>query len=136
MSINACENDERAIRKQSTPLKRVQSLRQESTPLSKDLKSVNEKALLEGPRKPVQKLDSLPADIPQKILKARLVPTKFGESILVELEESVVFLPRRVTDDFKTQLGYLNTQKYSIVFRGTEDFGKAHPAVRFEIVEN
>lgn len=101
-----------------------------------DLKALNEKSLLATPRKPVQKLDSLPKDQPQKIISARLTHSKFGETILIELEASITFLPKRATEDYKHHLPQLNTQKYSIVFRGTVDFGKLHPAVTFEIVEH
>ena len=73
---------------------------------------------------------------PQPIKTAKVVTTKFGKSVLIELEDSVVFLPSRVTETYSPHIGYFGSGKYSLVFRGKVETGKANPAASFEILEN
>ncbi|KAG5861840.1 hypothetical protein JTB14_002407 [Gonioctena quinquepunctata] len=85
---------------------------------------------------PVIKLKNLIVGKQYKIHTAKLVPTKFGEAVLLELEETVVFLHQRVTDEYKPQIANFSPEKYAVIFRGTKDVGKIYPASYFEIVES
>ncbi|KAG5862091.1 hypothetical protein JTB14_006727 [Gonioctena quinquepunctata] len=86
--------------------------------------------------KPVIKLKNLIVGKQYKIHTAELVQTKFGEAVLLELKKHVVFLPQRVTDEYKPQIANFSPEKYAVIFRGTEDVGKPYPAASFEIVES
>ncbi|KAG5876823.1 hypothetical protein JTB14_014153 [Gonioctena quinquepunctata] len=102
-----------------------------------DLKALNSISLLESNiPKPVIKLKNLIVGKQYKIHTAKLVQTKFGEAVLLELEENVVFLPQRVTDEYKPQIANFSPDKYAAIFRGTKDVGKTYPASSFEIVES
>uniref|UniRef100_A0A6P7GWB2 Uncharacterized protein LOC114341513 n=1 Tax=Diabrotica virgifera virgifera TaxID=50390 RepID=A0A6P7GWB2_DIAVI len=86
-------------------------------------------------RKPAIKLNSLPVNEPQKILSAKIVQSKFGQAVLLELTESVKFLPDRVTEDYKPFLQYFAEQNYSIVYEGAFET-RSHSTNGFKIVEN
>ncbi|KAG5872852.1 hypothetical protein JTB14_017533 [Gonioctena quinquepunctata] len=63
--------------------------------------------------KPVIKLKNLIVGKEYKIHTAKLVQTKFGEAVLLEIEENVVFLPQRVTDEYKPQIANFPLEKYA-----------------------
>ncbi|KAG5866542.1 hypothetical protein JTB14_028464 [Gonioctena quinquepunctata] len=86
--------------------------------------------------KPVIKLKNLIVGKQYKINTAKLVSTKFGETVLLELEKNVVFLPQRVTDEYKPHIANFSPDKYAVIFRETKDVGKPYPAASFEIVES
>lgn len=92
-------------------------------------------SLLEKENKPIKKLSELQQDIPYKIFSGTLVNTKFGKSVLLELESCVVFLPKRVTETYTPYLKFFREQKFAIVFKGTKDVHKPNPAVLFQIIE-
>ncbi|XP_050509174.1 uncharacterized protein LOC114338412 [Diabrotica virgifera virgifera] len=112
------------------------------------LDAVNSQLMLRSPRgqrqydvpqidkKPVIKLKDLTRDTPFKINAAKVVKAKYGEAVILELEENVVFLPHRVTKDYVPYLQEFSTKRYSLVFRGLQDIGNIHPAAKFEIVES
>lgn len=100
-----------------------------------DLKALNEISLLEKENKPIKKLRDLELNIKYKIVGAKVTNSKFGEVILLELEEFVVFLPKRVTESYSPYVQYFKEKKYSLIFRGTKDCKKVQEASLFEIVE-
>jgi len=88
-------------------------------------------------RKPVVKLQDLSLNHPHQILEAKIVRTKFGESVLLELAEKVVFLPKRATEGFRPVVNQFNTGAYSVVYRGQQAVpGVQNPLNNFEIVDN
>ncbi|KAL1509941.1 hypothetical protein ABEB36_004605 [Hypothenemus hampei] len=88
------------------------------------------------PQKPVRRLQELSLEVPEEILSAKRVSVKFGPQILLELNESIVFLLQRVTD---TIAPYVDALKgYCIVFHGTRQFNNHyyhHQQADFEILE-
>ncbi|KAG5865827.1 hypothetical protein JTB14_031337 [Gonioctena quinquepunctata] len=97
-----------------------------------DLNALNSISLLETKvPKPVIKLKNLIVGEQYKIYTAKLVQTKFGESVLLELEKNVVFLPQRVTDEYKPHIANFSPEKHAVIFRGTKDVGKPYSAASF-----
>ncbi|KAG5893370.1 hypothetical protein JTB14_000134 [Gonioctena quinquepunctata] len=89
------------------------------------LKALNSISLLESNiPKPVIKLKNLIVGKQYEIHTAKLVHTKFGETVLLELEENVVFLPQRVIDEYKPHIANFSPEKYAVIFRGTKDVVK------------
>ncbi|KAG5886959.1 hypothetical protein JTB14_011915 [Gonioctena quinquepunctata] len=82
-----------------------------------DLKALNSIYLLETKiAKPIVKLQNVKVGEQQAIYSAKIVPTKFGETVLLELKKNIVFLPQRVTNEYKlyiTSLWQKNTHSYS-----------------------
>ncbi|KAG5871771.1 hypothetical protein JTB14_023455 [Gonioctena quinquepunctata] len=102
-----------------------------------DLKALNSISLSESNiPKPVIKLKNLIMGEQYEIHTAKLVQTKFGKTVLLESEENVMFLPQRVTDEYKAQIANFLPEKYAVIFRGTKDVGKTYSATSFEIVES
>lgn len=97
------------------------------------LSKINNKSLIED-RKATKSIGELEEDKKYKIQKARLVNTKFGPSVILELEDFLTFLPKRLTEPYKEHTDELSTGNYSLIFRGKKDTGKAHQAISFEIV--
>ncbi|KAL1493724.1 hypothetical protein ABEB36_009418 [Hypothenemus hampei] len=64
------------------------------------------------PQKPVRRLQELSLEVPEEILSAKCVSGKFAPQILLELNESIVFLPQRVMDTIAPYMdalkGYCN----------------------------
>lgn len=85
-----------------------------------DLKCLNSVSLLEKENKPIKRLPELENDLPYKILGGTLTNTKFGKVVLLELEEYMVFLPKRVTEIYTPFIQYFKEEKYALVFRGTQ----------------
>ncbi|VEN63914.1 unnamed protein product, partial [Callosobruchus maculatus] len=50
-------------------------------------------------KKPRIKLNDLQINVAYPILKAKLVNGPYGEVVLVEFENNIVFLPKRATDE-------------------------------------
>ncbi|CAH1972753.1 unnamed protein product [Acanthoscelides obtectus] len=98
-----------------------------------DLTKINETSTLAG-LKPAVKLRELPSNGPHLILGAKITKGKFWESVLLELEKNVVFLPGRVTEGFKIQIDKFEAAKYTVTFTGLEE-GNFHPATKFLIKE-
>ncbi|CAG9825586.1 unnamed protein product [Phaedon cochleariae] len=69
---------------------------------------------------PTVALSSLPINQPHPIENIRVVQTRFGEAIVVELEASSVFLPRRVVGIFKPQLPAFTPGKYSLIHKRSD----------------
>ncbi|CAH1106787.1 unnamed protein product [Psylliodes chrysocephalus] len=105
--------------------------------LQMNLSELNKCSLIgEKANKPVVKLSTLPLDIPHTILAAKITKGKFGESVLVELDHAVTFLPNRVTELYRPSIKHFTASRYAIVYRGAVDTGKPQPAASFEIIEN
>ncbi|KAG5870165.1 hypothetical protein JTB14_032457 [Gonioctena quinquepunctata] len=68
--------------------------------------------------KPVIKLKNLIVGKQYKIHTAKLLQTKFGETVLLELEEKVVFPSQRVTDEYKPHIANFSPAKYVVILRG------------------
>ena len=101
-----------------------------------DLSLLNKSCLAE--KSEAVKLKNLPVGEPQKILSGKMTRTKYGECILLKLiNDRVTFLPRRVTDSFRSNVVELDSGNYSIVFKGLKEFSKMeNPTPIFEIIRN
>lgn len=99
-----------------------------------DLRKLNNVSLLET--KPNIKLANFPINVPRPIFSARLVKTKFGETILLEFEDSTTFLPKRVVPLIRDNLENFTSGKYCLVFKGLEDVNKPSLGASFEFIEN
>lgn len=86
--------------------------------------------------KPVIKLKDLPKDTPHRINSAKVHQGQFGAQILLELEENIVFLPKRVTDAFASHVNQFTPGKFSITFLGLQTFQRVSPRTLFKIEEN
>lgn len=99
-----------------------------------DLNKLNEVSHIR--RKETIKLKDLPENAPHPILSVKIVTTKFGRSVLVELEQYTVFLPKRIVASVEENIENFIPKKYSLIFKGLVDCNKVNPASNFEIVEN
>lgn len=100
-----------------------------------DLKALNKNSLIEK-REPAIKLKDLPENEKFKIFGAKIIKSRYGETILLNLGERDVFLPQRVTEDYRKHIEHFSSQKYAIVFKGLVDLGLKQRAASFEVVEN
>lgn len=98
-----------------------------------DLLEINETAELEF--KPNVKLSDLPLNEKFTICSLTSVQTKYGESILVELERNAVFLPKRVVPLLKGKEAKFENKEYCLVYEGSKEVGKQNPAQLFKIVK-
>ncbi|KAJ8967128.1 hypothetical protein NQ317_019955 [Molorchus minor] len=98
-----------------------------------DLTKLNQVSVLET--KPLIKIFELPENIPQPILSADLMTTKYGETILIEFEEGKAFLPKRVVPLMKNNLTEFTNSKYSLIFTGLKDVKKTSLATTFHFIE-
>lgn len=71
------------------------------------------------------------------ILKLKRIPTKYGISILVEIEKGVFFLPKRLTEFFSEEycVNY-NTNSLLLKYVGTMPIPGYNAAHKFEFQEN
>ncbi|XP_072400659.1 uncharacterized protein [Diabrotica undecimpunctata] len=77
-----------------------------------DLAKINASSLV-AERKPIKKLVDLPIGTPFPIHSGKVVNTKFGKAVLLDLGTEVVFLPHRVTEVYQPIIGELCGGKYS-----------------------
>lgn len=101
------------------------------------LDKINQVSSAEVENKPKIKLQELPVGEKFHIVSLRVIkhPT-YGETILVELDEKVTFLPKRVTNIYKEHLSSLQSGEFCLVFKGLQQLnGVPHPRTLFEIVE-
>lgn len=96
------------------------------------LQKLNASSILDD-RKPAKKLRELEKGHAYKICNCRVINSKFGDSVLIELEDFVTFLPKRVTENYAPHCEELSTGQYSLVYRGEVDTGKTNLAASFEI---
>ncbi|CAH1972099.1 unnamed protein product [Acanthoscelides obtectus] len=82
-----------------------------------DLSKINQASSL-ADLKPSIKLWELPINVPYLILGAKMTKGKFGESVLLDLEKNVVFLPGRLTQAFKSEIEKFKAAKYTVTFTG------------------
>ncbi|CAG9840850.1 unnamed protein product [Diabrotica balteata] len=73
-----------------------------------DEKGTNEKNKY---KKPIIKLQDLVPGQRNKILSAKIILSRFGEAVLLELEANVTFLPQRVTTEYKPFVEYFEPGK-------------------------
>lgn len=100
-----------------------------------DFEKLNKTCLLDN-IKPVIKTKDLLECGPIPILAAKIVKTKFGETVLIEFENNCAFLPKRVLPLMKNNLEKFTAGKYSVIFRGLKDVNKPSPGIAFEFVES
>lgn len=98
-----------------------------------DLKTLNKNSFIQ--KKPVAKLNTLAIDEKIKTKSAKIVRTKYGNTVVLELEESVVFLPKRVTETYSVFVEYFSNEQYYHIFKGEIDLGKPRTPLSFEIVQ-
>lgn len=97
-----------------------------------NLQMINKSGL--AATKPLINIKNLEVDKPYIIVNAKLSKTKYGDSVLLELEEAACFLPRRVTAAFKEQLDKFKENKYGLVFKGVEPTKGYPDSAKFEII--
>lgn len=97
-----------------------------------DLSKINECGIAE--RKHLINIKELTIGGKYIICGAELTNGKFGEAILLELEEYICFLPKRVTNSFKSEIHKFIPGKYALVFQGIKPSQNFELAL-FEIVE-
>lgn len=86
--------------------------------------------------KPKLKLEDLLPNTVHTILHIILVSGKFGPCVLVELENNIVFLPRRFNQTItEANLEELNSKKLGLVFRGMKKTNHPLPTPLLELVE-
>ncbi|KAL1516284.1 hypothetical protein ABEB36_000203 [Hypothenemus hampei] len=95
-----------------------------------DLKQINSVCGLIQ-QKPIQRLQEFPLNSPKEILGAKVVSGKFGTQVLLELEKSVVFLPKRTTTVLEPHIDEL--QGNYIIFEGIRKFNN-HEQVYFNFL--
>lgn len=97
-----------------------------------DLKQLNQVSLTVEAEKETKKLADLIPNLIHKIIDARSVNTRFGPAVLIELENFVVFLPKRVIEVYTPFIEYFKSGKYGIILRGVKE---PTNQVQFEIAE-
>ncbi|VEN48390.1 unnamed protein product [Callosobruchus maculatus] len=82
----------------------------------------------------LEKLNSqLPRDRPFRITSAEVISGLFGESIVLHLEDGqAVYLPNRVTEVYKKNLGFFSSKKYAVIYEGEVDCGYTEPLQSFK----
>lgn len=75
----------------------------------KNLNSIKERV-----RKPIMKTTEIPINKKFKIIKALRVKTKFGEKVMIELDESVLFLPESYNALEDSTIEALNSHTFYI----------------------
>lgn len=95
-----------------------------------DLEKLNAECAYED--KPTVKLRDLPCGEKFRILRASVIRTKYGQSILLDLENERIFLPKRSTEAVKQNIKYINEGGVHIRFTGVKDIGASHPVTSFE----
>lgn len=99
-----------------------------------NLDKINSVAVLED-GKPVIRLSDLPLKTAIPIVSARLTSSKFGSSVLLELSDNRVFLPKRCTPLLEAHLDQFIPGAYNLIYLG-EKIYKQHQTPIFNIVEN
>lgn len=89
------------------------------------------------PLKPLIKLKDLVLGKPYPIIKARIINTKFGEAVLLDLDDVSCFLPKRATNVFRNQVEQFIPKKYGLMFKGIlpSSNGKFPDSTQFEVIE-
>ncbi|XP_050509867.1 uncharacterized protein LOC126886832 [Diabrotica virgifera virgifera] len=97
-----------------------------------DLLAIN--ASCSSPNKPSCRLQDLPQEETFKIVNCKLVQTRYGQTVLVELEEKVIFLPKRATTQLRNHLVELSSGNYGICYKGLEAATSSsfNPSPKFE----
>lgn len=84
------------------------------------LESLNHLGLIDE-EKAVEKLKDLKVGEKHKIISAKRVSTRYGPTILLELENAVTFLPKRFAEISKEDLENFNSGLYYVVFEGMQE---------------
>lgn len=98
------------------------------------LNEINDISAVQVEQKPTVKLQELEVGKKFKILNVKAVKGKFGESILVELEDCITFLPNRCTDVYKEHIKEFKKGVYFLEFIGLQELPKGFkPRILFKI---
>lgn len=99
------------------------------------LDKINQTGLLASPLKPKINPEQLQIDAINKIYRVRRISTPFGPCIQVELENGVVFLPRRFLEEISAErVIEMNKLSLGLVFRGMKQISNSATPL-FEFVE-
>lgn len=99
-----------------------------------DLSKINEVTSL-SKQKEVIKFVDLQEGTLNKIVGARIVSGPFGDTVLLELEDKQLFLPKRCTEPLKNELECLKSGEYSLLYQGQKNYkGKSTPVFEFKLM--
>lgn len=91
------------------------------------LETLNQISTAEVENKHKGKAQELPVDKKFRIVSLTVIKhTIFEETIFVELEDKVTFLPKRVTEIYTKLLSDLQSGEYYLVFKGLESSVRNH----------
>lgn len=98
------------------------------------LNEINSVSSAEVVEKPIVKLVDLEQGKKFKIHEIKAVNGKFGEVIVVELDDFKVFLPKRCSDVYKKHLKEFSEGTYFLEFLGIQELPKGlKPRTLFKI---
>lgn len=98
-----------------------------------DLSKINDMCKIN--RKETIKLSDLKQDVPVLIKGVKIIDTKYGKAVLVDLGSTEVFLPKRATSAIEECVKEFIPDKYVLIYKGTIECGLLKPALNFEIQE-
>lgn len=83
-----------------------------------------------GFTKGIKQLTSLELDEKYKVLSAKITQGRYGKTVLLELEQNVVFLPKRYVNVITQQhIENFNSRRYAIVVNEIVKFGDKETAI-------
>lgn len=100
-----------------------------------DIQLLNRYSLLENV-KPIVKLTELPINTPVAILSAKIVKTRFGETVLLEFANAKTFLPKRMVPLMRDHIDNFADSKYSFIFEGLMQVGNPRLGSKFRFIEH
>lgn len=75
-------------------------------------------------QKPVISLKSLEPEKPYQLYDLKYIDSKFGKCLLAEIDEGVVFLPKRLNSLTEEEIDSMLSSSVGIVFGGFKNVGK------------
>lgn len=100
-----------------------------------ELLDLNKIALFE--EKEIVSFSALKLNHPYPIKHMERVTTDHGKTLLVELEDFRIFIPKRISNSISDDvLERLLDSQLSLIYRGTKDVNKPNPAALFEFVKS
>lgn len=98
-----------------------------------NLEAINNVTALEATKQTVS-WSELPVGVALPIVGARLISGNFGDTILLELTENSVFLPKRCTAVLQDHLDQFIPDAYSLIYLGQKIY-KQHSTPIFKIIK-
>lgn len=89
------------------------------------INSINSAGLIQ--KKDVKKISDLIIDNKYEIVQCKKVKTRYGPTVLVELIDYAVFLPRRFNDIIKEE-DLEKMAKHFLIYKGSIECNKPNPA--------